>query len=150
MLGGMSVFTVPMQIRWADIDQNRHLRHSAYYDYGATVRMLFLNEHGLTTDKMEQLGIGPVLFREEAKFRREIKLEDRITVDLQLIRARADFSRWTMHHRFMKTGDTLAASVEIDGAWMDLVKRKLIVPDDFIQGVFRAIPAAAEMQWLEK
>ncbi len=140
----MSTYAVPVQIRWADIDQNRHLRHSAYYDYGAMVRMVFLNAHGLTTDKLEQLKIGPVLFREEALFKREIKLEDRITVDLELLKATADFSRWSIRHRFVKEGGTLAAVVQIDGAWIDLVKRKLTVPDEFVRGVFKAFPVAAE------
>jgi len=42
----MSDFTMPVQIRWADIDQNRHLRHSVYYDYGAMMRMNVLYANG--------------------------------------------------------------------------------------------------------
>jgi acyl-CoA thioester hydrolase len=74
----MSHFSKPMQIRWADIDANRHLRHSVYYDYGATMRMNVLSEGGLTTKKLEELAMGPILFREEAIFKREILLEDKI------------------------------------------------------------------------
>ena len=35
----MANFSLPIQIRWSDIDQNRHLRHSAYYDYGSNGRI---------------------------------------------------------------------------------------------------------------
>lgn len=148
MLANMDTFKVPMQIRWADIDQNRHLRHSAYYDYGATVRMIFLNEQGLTTEKLEQLRMGPVLFREEALFKREIRLEDRITVNIEILKSTPDYSRWSLRHQFVKEDGALAAVIQIDGAWMDLVRRKLTVPDPFIQGIFKAFPLSPEFQWL--
>jgi len=145
----MDTFSVPIQIRWSDIDQNRHLRHSAYYDYGATARTIFLNQHGLTSEKMEALKVGPVLFREEAVFKREIRLEDRITLDLEVLRATPDFSRWSLRHHFFKADGTVAAILQIDGAWMDLERRKLTVPPEFIQTIFRAIPQPPEFEWLQ-
>lgn len=98
----MTAYSQPIQIRWADIDANRHLRHSAYYDYGAAVRMMFLSGHGLTTKKLEELQIGPILFREEAIFRREIILEDKIFIDVEMIKATPDLSRWSLRHNFLK------------------------------------------------
>jgi acyl-CoA thioester hydrolase len=89
----MANFSLPIQIRWADIDQNRHLRHSAYYDYGAMARMIFLSEHGITTQKLESLKIGPILFREEAVFKREITLDDKLMLDVELIKATKDFAQ---------------------------------------------------------
>ena len=142
----MKKYTMPIQIRWADIDQNRHLRHSAYYDYGAAVRMTFLNEHGLTTEKMEELKIGPVLFREEAVFKREIKLEDKITIDIEILKAASDFSRWSIRHSIVKEDGTVAAVIQVDGAWIDLSKRKLAMPTDFIKDIFKDFPVSPEFQ----
>lgn len=136
----MDKFVVPIQIRWSDIDQNRHLRHSAYYDYGAMVRMKFLNQHGLTTEKMEELQIGPILFREEAHFRREIKMEDKISVNVEILSARHDFSRWTLLHNFIREDGVLVATINMDGAWLDLGKRKLADPPEFVKEIFRSFP----------
>jgi acyl-CoA thioester hydrolase len=61
----MANFSLPIQIRWADIDQNRHLRHSAYYDYGAMARMIFLSEHGITTQKLVRYCFVKKLFSKE-------------------------------------------------------------------------------------
>jgi acyl-CoA thioester hydrolase len=144
----MAKYEVSVQIRWADVDQNRHVRHSAYYDYGATARMMFLNEHGLTTQKMEELKVGPVLFREEAVFRREIRLEDQIGIDIEVLKATADFSRWSLRHNITKVDGTLAAVLQVDGAWIDLTRRKLAGANDFIREVFKAIPLSAEFQWI--
>lgn len=142
----MSKFIVPIQIRWSDIDQNRHLRHSAYYDYGAMVRMKFLNEGGLTTEKMEALSIGPILFREEALFKREITMEDKITVDVEICAARNDFSRWSLRHNFLKADGTLAAVINMDGAFLDLQKRKLTQPPEFVQAIFQNFEKSSDFK----
>ncbi|HTH58509.1 MAG TPA: acyl-CoA thioesterase [Cyclobacteriaceae bacterium] len=145
----MENFALPIQIRWSDIDQNRHLRHSAYYDYGAMVRISCFVEQGLTTMKLEELNIGPILFREEAIFKREIKYEDKISVDLHLQKSLPDFSRWSILHHFYKEDKTLAAIINLDGAWIDISKRKLAVPDPFIQNVFRNFPKSENFEWID-
>ncbi len=142
----MQKFSLPIQVRWSDIDQNRHLRHSAYYDYGATVRIACFSQHGLTNLKLEELHIGPIVFREEAIFKREIKFEDKITVDLVVTKASSDYSRWSIRHYFYKEGGTLSAIINLDGAWIDIVKRKLAVPNEFIQTVFQNFPKADDFK----
>ncbi|MBK7651121.1 MAG: thioesterase family protein [Flammeovirgaceae bacterium] len=146
----MKSYSLPIQVRWSDIDQNRHLRHSAYYDYGATVRVACFSEHELTNLKFEELRIGPILFREEAIFKREIKFEDKVTIDLIVTKATPDFSRWSIRHHFYKADGTLSAIINLDGAWIDVLKRKLAVPDLFIQKVFEDFPKAQDFTWLPK
>jgi acyl-CoA thioester hydrolase len=135
-----------IQIRWADIDANRHLRHSVYYDYGASMRMAVLSERGLTMKKLEELMIGPVLFREEAIFKREIIFEDQLTLTLELVKATADFGRWSLRHHFMKSDGTVAAILNLDGAWIDLTRRKLAGPNDFIRNVFESFPKSKDFE----
>lgn len=144
------MFQQSIQIRWADIDANRHLRHSVYYDYGASMRMAALTGQGLSMKKLEELQIGPILFREEALFKREIHFEDTITIDVELVKAREDFARWSLRHQLAKGDGTVAAILNIDGAWIDLVKRKLAVPDAFIISVFEKFPKAADFQMITR
>ncbi len=143
----MEKFILPIQIRWSDMDPNRHLRHSAYYDYGATARIALFSETGLTNARLEELHLGPILFREEAVFRKEIKFEDKIVIDLQLTKALPDFSRWSIRHRLYKEDQTLAATLDLDGAWIDLVKRKLATPNELVQKVFADYPKAESFVW---
>jgi acyl-CoA thioester hydrolase len=142
----MNRFEIPIQIRWSDIDQNRHLRHSAYYDYGATTRIACFSQHGLTNLKFEELRIGPILFREEALFKREIKFEDQVKVDLVVTKATPDFSRWSIRHHIYKEDRQMAAILNMDGAWIDMTKRKLAIPNDFIQQVFADFPKAEDFE----
>ncbi len=146
----MQNFSLPIQVRWSDIDQNRHLRHSAYYDFGATVRISCFSSHGLTNLKLEKLHIGPILFREEAVFKREIKFEDQVTVDMAVTKATADFSRWSIRHHLYKEDNVLSAVLNLDGAWIDITKRKLAVPNEYIRKIFDDFPKSEDFQWSKK
>lgn len=142
----MEKFLLPIQVRWSDIDQNRHLRHSAYYDYGAMARIECFSSQGLTNFKLEELHIGPILFREEAIFKREIKFEDKITIDMVVTKATADYSRWSFQHHIYKEDGTVAAILNLDGAWLDIIQRKLASPPEFIQSIFQNFPKSNDFQ----
>ncbi|MEI9919678.1 MAG: acyl-CoA thioesterase [Bacteroidota bacterium] len=144
----MEFYKEPLNIRWADIDANRHLRHSVYYDFAAAMRMNYLNSHGLTTEKLVELQVGPILFREEAVFKREVRLEDKVEIDFTILRALPDYSRWSLKHNITKPDGTVCTIITVDGAWMDLIKRKLTVPNEFIQSLFGNIPKANDFEWL--
>jgi acyl-CoA thioester hydrolase len=146
----MENFSLQLQVRWSDIDANRHLRHSVYYDYGAFCRMELLSKIGLTTAKLEELGIGPILFREEAIFRREIVFEDRIRITSEIMKATEDYSRWSIRHQILKADESNAATITVDGAWIDMGKRKLATPDLFAQQIFSQIPKSQEFEFITK
>lgn len=133
-------YSKKIEIRWSDLDPNFHLRHSVYYDMGAYARISFLHETGITPQVMTQHHIGPIIFREECLFKKEIKFGDEITISLQLDKLSTNSSKWTMKHEIWKNGDTLAALLTIDGAWMDTQLRKITTPPEiFIKG-FELIP----------
>jgi acyl-CoA thioester hydrolase len=133
-------YSKKIEIRWSDLDPNFHLRHSVYYDMGAYARIAFLHETGITPQVMTQHHIGPIIFREECLFKKEIKFGDEITINLQLDKLSTNSSKWTMKHEIWKNGDTLAALLTIDGAWMDTQLRKITTPPEiFIKG-FELIP----------
>ncbi len=136
----MTVFEKKVEIRWSDLDPNNHLRHSVYYDFGAYSRISLLDECGITLEQMQEYGFGPIIFREECMFKKEIKFGDTILINLQLVTCRADGSRWTMKHELWLNGDTIAAIITVDGAWLDTKLRKLTaLPTEFTPA-FLSIP----------
>ncbi|HSU29455.1 MAG TPA: acyl-CoA thioesterase [Chitinophagaceae bacterium] len=143
----MEKFQLPIQVRWSDFDPNFHLRHSVYYDWAALSRVTFLYSHGFTTELMTKLNFGPILLREEAIFKKEIRPQDEVTVGLELLKSRRDFSRWTIRHPIMKSGDTLSAILTVDGAWIDTVKRKLTIPPSEGAEAFNKMGKADEFTW---
>ena len=121
-----------VEIRWSDLDPNFHLRHSSYYDFGAYCRIAFLFENGITARLMNEQEIGPVLFREECFFKREIVFGDEITVSLKLRSVSKDFRKFSMQHEIYKNGNELAAILNVDGAWMNTRHRKIITPPEIV------------------
>ena len=146
----MTSYTKPIELRWSDLDPNFHLRHSAYYDFGAYVRIWFLRDHGLSTTVMQEQHFGPIIFREECIFRREIKLGDVVTINVQLLKAREDLSRWSIQHQFIKDGDQLAATLVVDGAWIDTELRKLTTIPENARESFAKMPKAENFEWIVK
>jgi acyl-CoA thioester hydrolase len=144
----MSEFSRIIQLRWSDLDPNFHIRHSVYYDWGAFVRVEFLNEHGLTAHVMQELKFGPILFRGECVFRREIRSGDEIKMNLQLARSKKDFSRWSIQHQITKADGTVCSVLTVDGAWMDVVRRKLSSPPEKVSGVFERMPKGEQFEWM--
>ena len=142
----MSAYSKKIEIRWSDIDPNFHLRHSVYYDFGAFVRISFMTANGLTPFVMQQEKIGPILFREECVFKREIHFNDAVDVNVQLVKSTKDMSRWTMVHEVWKNGDTLSALITIDGAWINTELRKLAIPPETFRQVFEQLPRAANFE----
>jgi acyl-CoA thioester hydrolase len=132
----MNEFARTFTIRWADVDINRHMRHSAYNDYAAHVRVQLLDDIGMDIDTLSRLKFGPVLFREETVFYRELGMNQEITVDVKLKSMRKDGSRWSFIHEIKNTDGKTAATVTVDGAWIDLEKRKLTpLPEQFREAI---------------
>lgn len=138
----------PVVLRWADLDPNGHVRHSVYYDFGAAVRVGFFTEHGLTIAAMQQLEIGPILFREEAVFRREIRWGEHLWMNLLVTRLRPDGSRFSFRHELLRDDGVLCAVITVDGAWIDTQKRKLTTPPAIGRDMLVSAPKSTDFEWL--
>jgi acyl-CoA thioester hydrolase len=144
----MEEYKIAVQLRWSDLDPNSHLRHSVYYDWGALCRIDFLEKYDLNATQMQRLQVVPVSFRESCEFKKEIRPGDTITIDLKLLRSRRDYSRWSMQHTIRKNGEIIAAIITVDGAWIDMARRKLAAPPGEVEKAFNAMPVDENFQWL--
>src|SRR5688500_6174959 len=146
----MEKFIINVQLRWSDLDPNFHLRHSVYYDWGALCRIEFLDKFGLNAGTMQQLHFGPILFREECVFRKEIRSGDKITIELKLVKAKKDYSRWSIQHTIRKNGDIVCAILTVDGAWINTNERKLAIPPPEVSSVFSQMPVEENFEWTDR
>lgn len=142
-------FKRPVALRWADLDPNGHARHSVYYDLGAAIRVDFLNAAGVTPAFMKDNHFGPVLFREEAIFRRELNYGDDLWINLLVTKARRDGSRFSFRHEITRGDGTLCAVINVDGAWIDTQRRKLTAPPPLIVKTFQDGPKSDDFEWLD-
>ncbi|MND75580.1 hypothetical protein D3C80_672060 [compost metagenome] len=91
---------------------------------------------------------GPVLFREEAVFRKEIRSGDKLAINVKLQKLREDHSRFTMIHEIKREDGTLCAKITVDGAWMDTHLRKLTAPPEEVVQMTDAMPKAEDFEWM--
>ena len=136
----MKKFEKEIEIRWSDCDPNMHVRHSAFYEYGAHARIKFFEECGYFAHTMSELNIGPVIFKEECNFIREIRPQETIRINLLKGEITKDASRWTFHHELFNHNNEKVAHITVKGAWMDLIKRKLTIPPIDLAVKFHELP----------
>lgn len=132
------------QVLWAQIDANRHLRHSAYADFCAQARSNLLNQAGLSLDKFSTYQIGPILFKETSTYFKEVKMDEIVKVSVEITKYNKVNSRFSFRHTIYKGEGTKCATVEVDGAWMDLVKRKLTAVPEEWNAIIEGLPKAPD------
>ena len=59
------------EIRWNDLDANKHLGNSSYVEFMSHARMSFLTDHGIGLDVMASFGLGPIVLYEHIYYFKE-------------------------------------------------------------------------------
>lgn len=136
----MGKYEKDIEVRWADCDPNRHVLHSSYYVYGAHVRIRFFADIGFSAEKMGQLNIGPILFKEECSFIKEIGPDETIKANILKGEISEDGSRWVLHHELFNQQKEKCAHITIKGAWIDLNLRKLTIPPSELASFLHDLP----------
>jgi acyl-CoA thioester hydrolase len=124
---------------WGQMDFNAHLANTAYLDLAADTRMMYFAEHGFPMREFERLRLGPVVRRDEIEYHREVRLLERVRVDLVLEGLSADASRFRLGNTFHREDGTVAARVISAGGWLSLAERKLVAPPEALAAALRAL-----------
>ncbi|HSN92060.1 MAG TPA: thioesterase family protein [Anaeromyxobacteraceae bacterium] len=146
----MDVFETRCEVRWADLDPNGHVRHTVFMDWATQCRVAALAAAGLGPRRFQELGCGPILFREETDYLREVGAGDRITVSLEVIGASPDWKHWRIRHRLVRGDGAPCATVVVRGAWFDLGTRKVVAPPAPIAEAFAGFPRGADFAPIER
>jgi acyl-CoA thioester hydrolase len=128
------------RVLWSQIDSNQHMRHSAYADFAAQARLTMLESVGLKLSTLYKFKIGPVLFREELIYLREIGMNEYIRITCELSKSRPDGSRWSIRHELYRHDGVKASVITADGAWIDMEKRKLVILPPELSQLFMKAP----------
>lgn len=138
------------EIRWSDVDANRHLANSAYLNYMSHTRMAFLFELGFDQKSLAREQIGPVVFYEHMYYFKEAFPGMPIKVSMEVVGMSEDGKFFEFHHNFYNHKGENFAHCEMMGAWMDLKTRKLIgLTNDFLKS-FSGVEKAEGFRVLTK
>jgi acyl-CoA thioester hydrolase len=118
-------FKKQFEVRWSDIDANRHLANSAYQNFMSHTRMAFLLKNGFTQKELAQYNLGPIVFYEHIYYFKEILPEDTVEVTLKLKGLSEDGMFFSFEHDFYNQNGKNCARCEMMGSWIDMKTRKL-------------------------
>lgn len=139
----MKVFEKKYKVKWSDVDPNRHLRGSAYLDFTDHTRVDFMESNGMSIDMLVKLNTGFVITNTSLQFKREILMNEVISVDYTIDYFSDDYRKYAATHQIFKENGKLACLVKIEGFWIDLKTRRIATPPD---EVIRLIKEAEKKQ----
>ncbi|WP_273568384.1 acyl-CoA thioesterase [Maribacter halichondriae] len=122
------------EVRWSDVDANRHLANSAYVNFMSHTRMAFLQTLGFDQKTFAEHQIGPVVFYEHIYYFKEVFPGRPIKVSLEVAGMSEDGKFFEFHHNFYDANGKNVAHCEMMGAWMSLKSHGLIsLPEDLLE-----------------
>ncbi len=147
----MNLFVEKFDIRWSDLDANRHVANSAYLNFMSHTRMKYLMTHGFDHHDMMKLNIGPVIFHEHIHYFREVLPGQSVYVTLALKGLSKDGMFFEFEHNLYAKDGTHHIYAELMGGFIDLRSRSLTsLPEDLISRVFDDLKRTKDFHWLTK
>lgn len=140
----MSIFKT--KVLWSQIDPNLHLRHSAYADIAASARLELLNVGGFSLEMLAREKFGPILFKEELVYCKEILGVQDLTVKTYLKKVERAFSKWSMVSEIYRQDGELSCVVTVEGAWIDLKIRKVASLPEKFRVAFMEVPKTNDFE----
>ncbi|MDP5230449.1 MAG: acyl-CoA thioesterase [Cellulophaga sp.] len=126
------------EIRWSDVDANRHLANSAYLNFMSHTRMAFLMQLGFDQKTLAQHELGPVVFYEHIYYFKEAFPGRPVKVSMEIMGMSEDGKFFEFHHNFYDHKGNNFAHCEMMGAWMDLKTRSLTGLSDTFLTLFKS------------
>jgi acyl-CoA thioester hydrolase len=138
------------EVRWSDVDANRHLANSAYTNFMSHTRMAFLWELGFDQKIMQEQQIGPVVFYEHMYYFKEVFPGRPVKVSLELAGLSKDGMFFEFRHNFYDSKGKNVAHCEMMGAWINLKTRSLTALPDELVKVWSVIEKPEDFRVLTK
>lgn len=143
------IFEKTFHVGWANVDFNGHLGNTSFMDLAVDVRMFFFAENGFSIAEFQRQRFGPVIFKDEIEYYKEMYLLDQIRITFQGAALSKDASRFKIRNEFFREDGKLAARLNTNGGWLDLDKRKLIVPPQNLADAMQSLARTEDFEVLQ-
>lgn len=126
-------FIKKFEVRWSEIDANRHMIHTAYSSYMVETRMAFFKAHHIDISTFERLKIGPVILNEHMHYIKEIYPGEEITVNLKMSGMSGDGMFLRFDQSLFNTQGLISAFARILISWISFEGRSLCpIPQEWM------------------
>ena len=143
-------YTKTFNIRWTDIDANRHVTSTAYAIYVVETRLAYMSEHGFNQSRINSFDIGPVVLHEEFFYLKEILPDEKVTVTLELKGMTQDKRFYKFLQKVQNPKGENCATCLCTFCWLDLKTRKVCIPPKELLSIFENLPKTKDYRTLSK
>lgn len=124
-------FFIPMAIRIGDINYGNHVGYQNFFLFFQDARIAYLNQFGYS--EMDIAGFPMIVAEAHCKYRKELRLGDRIVVKCRV--SRIEKRRFEMSYRVEKQSQISATGTTINMC-IDRQQKKIVsLPQAFIAAV---------------
>ncbi|MDR2121819.1 MAG: acyl-CoA thioesterase [Flavobacteriaceae bacterium] len=142
----MSIFIEKFNVRWSDVDANRHVGNSSYMNYCSQTRISFFNSIGYGIRNLLKQNLAPVILKENFIFYKELHIDQTVFVTLELTATSEDGTVFEFTHKIYDSEGIHHATSLIQGVWIDDIRRKRTAPPNELQ---QALLASADRNKLQ-
>jgi acyl-CoA thioester hydrolase len=142
-------FETTLHVSWNHLDANGHMANTAYLDMAIDARFLYFTSCGFSPGDFLASGVGPVVRRDEVDYFRELRLLQRVRVNLMLAGISDDCSRFRIVNEFRRDDGEMAARVTSQCGILDVRARKLVAPPEKLSAALRALERTPSFETLD-
>ena len=119
------------------MDANGHVNNMYYQSYFDQARIEAFEQAGLSIAELRARGIGPVIFKAELDYRRELKHPDSITITTRVVERHRSRGVLAQQIESDRTGE-IVCTARFHGIFMDLkAGRPIPFPMELMNGAAR-------------
>ncbi len=115
-----------MVVRKAHIDTFGHVNNASYLEILEEARWKMISDKGYGLETVRKIGQGPVILEVHLKFLREIRLDEKLDIQTELLEYKKKIGK--LRQIIIKENKEIAAEAVFTFGLFDLKARKLIAP----------------------
>ncbi len=146
----MEPYSMSYEVRWRDIDANRHVNYAAYIEAATELRYRYFADHGIPPAAFKDLQVGPVYTTLLVNFYREVYIGETLKITLKMLGLSERGIRWKICHEFFKANGKKAVTINLEGTMLDLNTRQPTEPTPEMMRAFQQIPRSDDFEVLSE
>ncbi|MBI2712485.1 MAG: acyl-CoA thioesterase [Bdellovibrio sp.] len=108
------------------LDTFGHVNHAKYFEILEEARWDMVTRNGFGLKEIHKVGLGPVILEAKIKFKRELRLREKIRIETQFLSYNKKIAR--VGHKIFNETKKICAEAEILFGLFDIHRRKIVNP----------------------
>ncbi len=121
-------FTYEFTVLEIHLDTFGHMNHATYLTMFEQARWDFISNRGYGLDKIAETQIGPTILEANVKYKRELRLREKITIESETLEYRGKIGK--VFQRMLNFKGDVCAIAELTIGLFDMKTRRLISPTE--------------------